>query len=104
MKSLPIYWPGLAFWLAACSIQAAHPFLCCDYNGNKVCVLSAKGKIEWEFPCRSPQDCWRLPNGNYLFCFVSGALEVTPDKKVLWEYKAPAKVEVHACQQLPDGR
>ncbi len=85
--------------------SAAHPFLCCDYGGGKVCVVSAEGKIEWQWDCKSPQDCWKLPNGNYLFCFVSGALEVTPDKKIVWEYKAPTdvKVEVHSCQPLPDG-
>lgn len=87
------------------SVHAAHPFLCCDYGGGKVCVVSADGKIEWQWDCKSPQDGWKLPNGNYLFCFVSGALEVTPDKKVVWEYNAPTdvKVEVHACQPLPDG-
>lgn len=90
--------------LSALPLTAApHPFLCCDYNGNKVCVVSADGKIEWEYPCKNPQDCWKLANGNYLFCFVSGALEVTPAKAVVWEYKAPEKVEVHACQPLPDG-
>lgn len=85
--------------------NAAHPFLCCDYAGGKVCVVSAEGKIEWQWDCKSPQDCWKLPNGNCLFCFVSGALEVTPDKKIVWEYKAPTdvKVEVHACQPLPGG-
>lgn len=90
----------------AITASAAHPFLCCDYGGGKVCVVSAEGKIEWQWDCKAPQDCWRLPNGNYLFCFVSGALEVTPDKKVVWEYKAPTdvKVEVHACQPLPDGK
>ena len=86
------------------TLQAAHPFLCCDYNGGKVCRVSAAGKIEWEYPCKAPQDCWQLPNGNVLFCFVSGALEVTPDKRIVWEYQAPEKVEVHACQPLPNGR
>ncbi|HEY6168733.1 MAG TPA: hypothetical protein VI454_11885 [Verrucomicrobiae bacterium] len=90
------------------SAHAARPFLCCDYGGGKVCVVSAEGKIEWQYDCKNPQDCWRLPNGNYLFCFVSGALEVTPtaEKKIVWEYKAPTdvKVEVHACQPLPDGK
>ena len=52
---------------------AAHPFLCCDYNGGKVAVVSADGKIQWEYPCKNPQDCWRLANGNYLFCFMNGA-------------------------------
>ncbi|OYW72086.1 MAG: hypothetical protein B7Z37_25945, partial [Verrucomicrobia bacterium 12-59-8] len=89
----------------ASTASAAHPFLCCDYGSGKVCVVSAEGKIEWQWDCKSPQDCWKLPNGNYLFCFVSGALEVTPDKKIVWEYKAPTdvKVEVHSCQPLPDG-
>ncbi|MDI1312668.1 PQQ-binding-like beta-propeller repeat protein [Prosthecobacter sp.] len=96
----------IAFLFALVSTaSAAHPFLCCDYGGGKVCVVSAEGKIEWQWDCKSPQDCWKLPNGNYLFCFVSGALEVTPDKKIVWEYKAPTdvKVEVHSCQPLPDG-
>jgi len=84
--------------------QAAHPFLCCDYGGNKVCVVSAEGQITWKYECKNPQDCWKLPNGNYLFCFLNGALEVTPDKQTVWEYKAPEKVEVHACQPLPNGR
>jgi hypothetical protein len=92
--------------LAAVELPAAHPFLCCDYGGNKVCVVSAEGKIEWQYDCKNPQDCWKLPNGNYLFCFVTGALEVTPEKKIVWEYKAPTdrKVEVHGCQPLPDGQ
>ncbi len=84
---------------------AAHPLLCCDYGGGKVCVVSEDGKIEWQWDCKNPQDCWRLANGNYLFCFLTGALEVTPAKQIVWEYKAPTDVknEVHGCQPLPDG-
>ena len=89
---------------AAVSTQAAHPFLCCDSVGNKVCVVSADGKVEWEYPATHPQDCWRLPNGDYLFCFKQGALELKPDKTKVWEYRAPEKTEVHACQPLPDER
>ena len=85
--------------------HAGHRFLCCDYNGGKVCIVSEEGKIEWEYVCKNPQDCWRLPNGNILLCHVSGAVELTPDKTVAWEYTAPTetKVEVHACQPLPGG-
>ena len=90
--------------LGSVQAGAAHRFLCCDHNGGKVAVVSAEGAIEWEYACRSPQDCWRLPNGNLLFCFATGALELTPEKKVVWEYTAPAKVEVHACQPLREGR
>ncbi len=67
-------------------------------------MVDAAGGIEWQYDCKNPQDCWRLPNGNTLFCFVNGALELKPDKSVVWEYKAPAKTEVHACQPLPDGK
>ncbi len=92
-----------ALFALCLNASAAHPFLCCDYNGGRVCLVSAEGKVEWDYPCKSPQDCWRLDNGNILFCFVSGALEVTPAKKIVWEYKAPTNVEVHACQPLPGG-
>jgi len=104
MKSPSLLRLAAVFFAGLFTLQAARPFLCCDYNGGKVCAVSAEGKIEWEYACKAPQDCWRLPNGNYLFCFVSGALEVTPAKQVVWEYKAPEKVEVHSCQPLPDGR
>ena len=33
---------------------AAHPFFCTDSAGNKVAVVSAEGKIEWEYPCSHP--------------------------------------------------
>ena len=62
--------------------RAAHPLLICDSGNNRVCVLSAEGKIEWEYPAVHPQDCWRLPNGNYLFCFRDGAIELTPANSV----------------------
>ena len=84
--------------------ETTHSFLCCDNAGNKVCVVSEDGKIQWQYDGPQPQDCWRLQNGNYLFCFVTGALEVTPDKQIVWQYKAQPKTEVHACQPLPDGR
>ena len=104
MKLFPAFAVLLAALVMPLRSEAAHPFLCCDHNGGKVCVVSAEGAIEWEYACKAPQDCWRLANGNYLFCFVSGAVEVTPAKQVVWEYNAPEKTEVHACQPLADGR
>src|SRR3954466_14240883 len=101
MKSFLSIFCALAF---SFPVRGAHPFLCCDYVGNKVAVVSAEGKIEWEFSCPNPQDCWRLPNNNYLICYRNGAREITQAKETVWEYKAPAKVEVHSCQPLPDGR
>ena len=101
--------PGTALILLASvaatfSTQAAHPLLLCDSGNNRVCVVSAEGKIEWEHPAIHPQDCWRMPSGNYLFCFKDGALELTPTHAKVWSYQSPTNTEVHACQPLPDGR
>jgi hypothetical protein len=90
--------------VAPLGVRASHPFICADSAGNKVAVVSAEGKIEWEFPCKHPQDVWALPNGNFLICYESGAAELTRAKQIVWEYKAGEKTEVHACQPLPDGR
>lgn len=84
-------------------LRAAHPFLCTDAAGGKVAVVSATGVVEWEYACKHPQDCWVLPNGNFLFCHAGGAIEMTRAKEIVWEYKAGPKTEVHACQPLPDG-
>jgi hypothetical protein len=79
-------------------------FLCCDHNGGQVCIVAADGSIEWRMECKAPQDCWKLPNGNILFCHKTGAIEADKEKKIVWEYKSPAGTECHACQPLPDGR
>jgi hypothetical protein len=104
MKTNRLHSLLFAFFAATAPVQAAHPFICTDSAAGKVCVVSADGKIEWEYACAHPQDCWRLANGNYLFCHSQGALELAPDKKVMWEYKAGTNTEVHACQPLTDGR
>jgi len=104
MRRLSLVICALLLATLSLSASAAHPFLCCDHNGGKVAIVSAAGAIEWEYPCKNPQDCWKLPSGNILFCFATGALEVTPAKEIVWEYKAPEKTEVQACQPLADGR
>jgi hypothetical protein len=104
MKSKNLLWLVCLSLATTLSVRAQHPFICADSYAGKVAVVSADGKIEWEYDCNAPQDCWRLPNGNYLFCHVHGALELTPDKKIAWEYKSGANTEVHACQPLPEGR
>ncbi len=73
-----------------------------DYGGNKVAIIAADGRVEWEHPAEKPQDVWMLANGNILFSHLRGAREVTLDHKVVWSYRAPEKTEVHGCQPLPD--
>lgn len=78
-----------------------HPFVCGDYTQGKVFMVSAEGKVEWEYPARHCNDLWILPNGNLLFSAGNGVLEVTRDKKVVFDYQS--KSEIYACQRLPDG-
>ncbi|MDP6634948.1 MAG: hypothetical protein QGG42_08630 [Phycisphaerae bacterium] len=86
--------------------KISHPFIAQCFRAGKICIVSPKGEIEWEYPARNVQDVWKLPNGNLLFCHRTGAKEVTvKDKKVVWEYKAPnvKGLEIHSCQPLPNG-
>ena len=81
-----------------------HRFLCCDYSGDQVRIVSADGKIEWRAEAKHPQDCWLLPNGNVLFAHVGGAREVSMKNELVWEYQAPTEgVECQAAQPLPNG-
>jgi hypothetical protein len=80
---------------------AGHPFACTDYSQGKVFIVSADGKVEWEYPAPSSDDLWVLPNGNLLFVTGHGVKEVTREKKVVFSYES--KSEVYACQRLADG-
>ncbi|MEI8371783.1 MAG: aryl-sulfate sulfotransferase [Planctomycetota bacterium] len=78
-----------------------HPMACADYSQGKVFLVSALGKVEWEYPAPSCDDLWVLGNGNLLFVTGHGVKEVTRDKKVVFDYSS--KSEIYACQRLPNG-
>lgn len=83
---------------------AQHPMLYIGEGYNKM-MLANKGKIVWTYstgPGNEYDDVWMLSNGNILFTRMQYLAEVTPDKKVLWRYDAPAGHEIHTCQ--PIGR
>jgi hypothetical protein len=78
-----------------------HHFVCTDYSGGKVFIVSADGKVEWEYATGSCNDVWALPNGNLLFNTGHGVKEVTRQKTVVFSYESPS--EIYACQRLPNG-
>jgi hypothetical protein len=78
-----------------------HRFACTDYSGRKVFIVSAEGKVQWEYATGPCNDLWVLPNGNLLFNTGNGVLEVTRQKEIVFSYQSPS--EVYACQRLPDG-
>jgi outer membrane protein assembly factor BamB len=73
-----------------------------------VAIVNAKGEVEWETPCQGDcHDLALLPNGNVLFQKnVTTVVEMTPEKKVAWQYESKpkdgdnGKVEVHSFQRL----
>lgn len=83
--------------------ETAHSFLGTDSSGGKIALVSASGKIEWEFKCENPTDCWITPDGNYFFCFDTGVVEKLSDGRTLWDYNAPEGSFVCSCQPLPNG-
>src|SRR5260370_10963813 len=78
---------------------------------DRIAVVNAKGEVEWEVPCAfTSHDISALPNGHYLLhTGPASIVEMTPDKKVVWQYVSQPKegyggpVEIHAFQRLKDG-
>jgi hypothetical protein len=85
------------------SKPVSHKLLVTDYGGGHVSILEADGKVSWRYSVNNPQDSWMLKNGNILLTHRMGVREVTPDKKVVWEYKIERPNEVHSCQPLKNG-
>ncbi len=79
----------------------SHPFACGDYSNGKVLLVSADGKVEWEYPAPNCNDLWLLPNGNLLFVTGHGVKEVDRQKRIIFSYES--KSEIYACQRLADG-
>lgn len=82
-----------------------------DDSTQRLAIVAPDGKLEWEMKVGAIHDAHVLPNGNILLQQGwTKILEVTPDKKTVWEYDAAKmngnegkKVEVHAFQRLDDG-
>jgi hypothetical protein len=65
--------------------------------------LVRNGRVEWNYTnTRNGElgDCTRLSNGNILFSRQYGASEITPDKKVVWDYQGPQGAEIHTTYPI----
>lgn len=82
-----------------------------DYEKERLAMLSADGRVEWETPVRNIHDLHVLPSGNLLFqTDWTKLVETNPKGEIVWSYDAAGsngnagrKVEVHAFQRLADG-
>ena len=86
-----------------------HRLIACDRG--KAMILSAAGAVEWETDLPyTAHDISFLPNGNVLLNTGPAQIkEMTPDKKVVWEWDgkpkegSTARVEIHGFQRLRNG-
>ena len=87
---------------------AQHPFLYCgEWQGRSVeqqtMYIVRGGKVAWSYT--NPRkgelgDCTMLSNGNIVFSRQYGASEITPDKKIVWDYDAPPGTEIHTAYPI----
>jgi hypothetical protein len=95
-----------------------HPFLYAgEWDTRKPLQQSMfivrDGRIVWQYsmPLKNAKggiqefdDATQLSNGNIIFSHMSGATEIGPDQKVVWDYVAPPGTEVHSVQAIDAER
>ncbi len=79
-------------------------------SAKRIQRYDTSGRVVWEYPAETARDVWQLPTGNVLFPYSvsnglggaeTGAMEVTPDKRVVWRFKTQG--QVYSCQRMADG-
>ena len=91
---------------------AQHPFLYCGEWQNRstsqqVMYIIRDGKVVWSYtnPLKGELgDCSLLSNGNILFSRQFGASEITPDKRIVWNYDGPQGTEIHTTYPIDQDR
>ena len=85
---------------------AEHDFMYAGESQNRRIFIVRQGKVVWTYDDPGGKgeisDAVMLSNGNILFAHQFGVTEIGPDKKVIWNYDAPAGHEVHTA--VPIGR
>jgi hypothetical protein len=87
---------------------AQHPFLYCGEwqdrgHSDQMMVIIRDGKVAWSYAIPGKEeygDCSLLSNGNIVFSRRLSASEVTPDKRIVWQYEAPPKTEIHTTYPI----
>jgi hypothetical protein len=110
---------GLAFLTATALVHAQRGaydtshYRVLGADNNRIAIVNSKGVVEWEIPneARANHDIHLLPNGNILFHTGWTTIkEITPDKKIVWQYELTpkpgytGKYTLHAFERLPNGR
>ncbi len=80
---------------------AQHDFFYAGEAQQERMFIIRGGQIAWSYNHDGKgeiSDAVMLPNGNILFAHQFAITEITPDKKVAWNYDAPPNTEIHTVQ------
>ncbi|MGA7831554.1 MAG: hypothetical protein WCA21_11375 [Terracidiphilus sp.] len=87
---------------------AQHDFFYSGESHQRNMYIVRGGKIVWSYSDPAGRgeisDAVMLSNGNILFAHQFGVTLITPEKKVLWNYDAPAGFEVHTAVPIGTER
>ena len=87
---------------------AQHDFLYAGESHDRQIYIVRQGKIVWSYDDPGGKgeisDAVRLSNGNILFAHQFGVTEITPQKKVIWNYEPPPGHEVHTAVPIGTDR
>jgi hypothetical protein len=85
---------------------AQHDFFYAGESKEERMSIVRGGHVVWSYthPGRGEiSDAVLQPNGNILFAHQYGITEINLDKKVVWNFDAPAQTEVHTAQPIGEG-
>jgi hypothetical protein len=81
-----------------------HDFFYAGEARTRDMYIVREGQIVWSYHDDAGKgeisDAVLMSNGNILFAHQFGVTEITPDKKVLWNYDAPPKYEIHTAKAI----
>jgi outer membrane protein assembly factor BamB len=87
---------------------AQHDFMYAGESHDRKIFIVRHGKIVWTYDDPGGKgeisDAVMLSDGNILFAHQYGVTEITPQKKVVWNYESPAGHEIHTAVPIGNQR
>lgn len=86
---------------------AQHDFFYAGEAKEEQMFIIRKGEIAWTYTHNGKgeiSDAVLQPNGNILIAHQYGITEISPEKKVIWNYDAPPNTEIHTAQPYGEGK
>jgi HEAT repeat protein len=85
-------------------VLAGSKVLIAEYYGMRVTERNFKGEVKWDYRVATyPIACSRQPNGNTFIATYSSVMEVTRDKKVVYNYARGMDGQIYSAQKARNG-